>query len=137
MRREPCAGAYGSRRNATACRSTPTLNLMNSRPLLIDSQRWKLLAGLAGAVVLALPLFIPGRLTGLVAEIPYVLAAAALAGICALLTAALGVRCPSCGLNLVAWGISRNSAGTWLSWLLAAQACPRCGYRSDREGESA
>jgi hypothetical protein len=27
LRRKPCAGAYVLRRNATACRSTPTLNL--------------------------------------------------------------------------------------------------------------
>ena len=30
MRRKPCAGAYVSRRNAAACRSTPTLDLMKT-----------------------------------------------------------------------------------------------------------
>jgi DNA gyrase/topoisomerase IV subunit B len=32
LRREPCAGAYVSRRNAAACRSTPTLERMASSP---------------------------------------------------------------------------------------------------------
>jgi hypothetical protein len=43
LRREPCAEAYVSRRNAVACRSTPTLDRME------DTAQWR-----AGGAVIAL-----------------------------------------------------------------------------------
>lgn len=117
-------------------RVTTKLDLMN-RPLLINSQRWKLWAGGAGAVVVLLVLFAAEWLSGLSLQPRYVAAALALVGTGALSVAALFVRCPSCGLNLVAWAISKKSAGTWLSWLVSTETCPCCGYRSHRQEERA
>jgi hypothetical protein len=45
-----------------------------------------------------------------------------------LVGASLSIRCPSCGLSLAWYGLSKQAHHAWLSWLLNAEACPRCGF---------
>ena len=56
-----------------------------------------------------------------------------LLSIVALTFAAMSVRCPSCGLRLFWFAVSKKSVGAWLSWLLQLESCPRCHYPAGTE----
>jgi len=49
----------------------------------------------------------------------------------------LSVRCLHCGLGLVAYAISHQAVGQWLSWLLAIKNCPQCGKSEQQKGNDA
>ena len=42
--------------------------------------------------------------------------------------AAWSIACPSCGLRLAWYAVSKKPLGQWLSWLLDAESCPRCHH---------
>jgi len=46
----------------------------------------------------------------------------------AFLYPAVSVRCPRCNLAWVQWSLRTQPHNRWLHWLLAFEACPRCGF---------
>lgn len=45
-----------------------------------------------------------------------------------LVAGVLSLRCPSCRLSLLWYGVSKKSIGSWLGWVLDIERCPRCGF---------
>lgn len=106
----------------------------NESPALLAPQRWKLwlFGGLAAAAALGL-LFNDGiarvlDVDPLVVQLAILLPSFSIFG-----AALLSVRCPHCGLGLVAYAMSHQSAGHWLNWLLAVKNCPQCGKSAHQE----
>ena len=97
---------------------------------LVQSQRWKLWLAALGGVVVAIAYIAPEEVTGIVDAEPATLRLFAIvAGLVTMVALWASVRCPSCGLKLVWHAMSTESARAWLSWLLDAKSCPKCGYR--------
>jgi hypothetical protein len=42
------------------------------------------------------------------------------------------IRCPTCHLALLQHAFAEVPYGRWLSWLLEAKECPKCGYPSKK-----
>ncbi len=98
-------------------------------PPLVRSQRWKLWLAAVAVGVVAVAYIMPEQVSGIVNVRPVTLELLATAvGLVTIFSAWASVRCPSCGLNLVRHAMSTKSANTWLSWLLDAKSCPKCGY---------
>ena len=92
-------------------------------------------------------LFVPGALfvlfPGLISSLLKLEAwAAVAAGTLALLMgiywSASGAKCPSCGLNLLWYGMTHAKNADWFTWVVNARSCPRCDYpKSGRSEPSA
>ena len=109
---------------------------MAARATLVSHQRWKLWLCGGGVALVTLGFAantIIGRQIGI--EPALVSLAASALGLVVLVAASLLIRCPSCGLSLVWYGVSKQSANAWLSWLLGAEVCPRCGFQH-RSGDA-
>ena len=108
---------------------------MGSHIALVSRQRWKLwLFGVAvGVIALG---FLTSTVIGrkLNVEPALVNLVCTFLGLLTLIAASLLIRCPSCRLSLVWYGVSKQPHQTWLSWLLDVQACPKCNFQH-REGE--
>jgi len=110
---------------------------MASQPLLraTDQVRKLRLAGLLGMVgfaLLALASWLHTDISLLVFAQLFV--SGGLLVSVALLYPAVSVRCPRCNLAWVQWSMRTQPHSRWLHWLLAFEACPRCGFS---EGGSA
>jgi predicted RNA-binding Zn-ribbon protein involved in translation (DUF1610 family) len=89
-------------------------------------------------VVCGIGLFVPNQIASVVGLNPVVVTLSAVAlGFIVLASASLSVRCPACGLSLAWFALSKQAHHSWLSWLLDAKVCPRCGFsHSSRQGGS-
>ncbi len=49
------------------------------------------------------------------------------------------VKCPNCGVSLIWFAMSQETAGGWLAWLLRESTCPKCRFsvESNDAGENA
>ena len=100
-------------------------------PPLVQSQQWKLWLAAVAVGVVAIAYVAPERVSEIVSLRPVTLELVATAvGLVTMLAVWASVRCPSCGLQLVRHAMSTKSANAWLSWLLDAKSCPKCGYHS-------
>lgn len=101
---------------------------------LVVPQRWKLWIWGAMLALSGLGALAPDRLAPVLGVVPALMALMADAlAVIALAGAAVSIRCPRCGLSLVWHGLTKKSAGAWLSWLLDVDTCPQCGYRTMRD----
>ena len=105
------------------------MNQATKTPSLIEPQRWKLwLFGFLLAVS-GIGFFAPNPVASVVGSSPVMVSLAAVGiGCIVLVGAALSVRCPSCGLSLAWYALSKQAHNAWLSWLLDTKVCPRCGF---------
>lgn len=95
---------------------------------LMDRQRWKLWLFGACFGVVGMGLWFSQFVAAMLSVAP----AAVMFGATALeflilVAACVAIRCPSCRLSLPWYALSKKPAAAWLSWLLDAKACPRCG----------
>ena len=131
----PCCGqrsiAQPLRRHAHARDEEPTIVSQIDLPCLVTAQRWKLwlFAGLIAIAGLGF-LFTDGIAKSLVVQPVMIHLGALLLTIGTLTAAFVSVRCPRCGLHLVAFAMSRQGIGQWLHWLLTVRVCPRCNLGS-------
>lgn len=95
--------------------------------MIVSGQIWKIWVS-GGLLLAATPFFFlqgpVGRLLG-ISELSVELIALFLT-ISGLIWSVLSVRCPSCGLRLVAYAITKQPVGQWLQWLVTTERCPRC-----------
>ena len=97
---------------------------------LVDSQQWKLRAAFAMVLVVGAFMWFDRPIAGLLGLPRYTPSLiGAFLGLATLVSASLAIRCPNCKLSLVWFALSRKSTGSWLSWLLDENTCPRCGHR--------
>jgi len=107
-----------------------SVNREFSRPL-VQSHQWKLWLAAVAVGLIAIAYIAPERVSAIVSLPPVTLElVATAAGLVTMLAVWASVRCPSCGLQLVWHAMSTKGASTWLSWLLQAKSCPKCGYNS-------
>ncbi|WP_338523649.1 hypothetical protein NUH87_28655 [Pseudomonas batumici] len=106
----------------------------NDLPILLTSQRWKLWLFGGLAVAAALGFLLNDGIGRVLGVDPFVVQLAILLPTFSIFGATLlSVRCPYCGLGLVAYAISHQSVGQWLNWLLAVKICPQCGKSALQE----
>jgi hypothetical protein len=96
---------------------------------LAAPQRWKLWLWAVALCMSGACLFAPEQLSRVfgASEAHFTLYGIAL-GFVALLGISLSVRCPSCGLSLAWYSLSKQSHSAWFSWLLDVETCPRCSF---------
>jgi len=105
------------------------MNLAEVQPPLVSSQKWKLWLALLGLLAAAALMTFEASITRALGAPRYLATLIGTAlGLLTLLLAALAVRCPSCQLSLVWFAVSKQTSSLWLSWLLEAKSCPRCGH---------
>ncbi len=113
-------------------------NPQSALPLpLVTPQRWKLWLCAVMLVVCGASFYAPEQISHAVgfASVFVTLGGIAM-GLLTLAVASLSVRCPSCGLKLAWYALSKQAHHAWLSWLLTVEVCPRCHF-SHSSGQGA
>ncbi|HMZ56663.1 MAG TPA: hypothetical protein PLT48_17565 [Nitrospira sp.] len=105
----------------------------NPRPTtllpLIAPQRRKLWLCAVILIVSGAGVFAPEQISRVVGAASVVVTLGGIAaGLLALAIASLSIRCPSCGLGLAWYALSKQPHHAWLSWLLTVEVCPRCRF---------
>lgn len=51
-------------------------------------------------------------------------------GVAGMVWSGVAIKCPKCGARLFWHAMSKQSPGSWLTWLFELEACPSCGTRA-------
>ena len=99
---------------------------------LVSHQHWKLQSAFASVLLSGSLMWFDRPIADLLGVSHYApTLVGTLLSIATLVLAAVAVRCPSCGISLVWFALSRKSTGAWLGWLLEETTCPVCGYAAN------
>jgi hypothetical protein len=103
------------------------MNLMYEEPVIRKTGQWWKLGLAFGGVITGGALMFGGLSVLASTQIAvFAVFSGIFLGMSSFIYACSAIRCPSCGARWIWLGVSRNSSGQWLHWLLNQSSCPKC-----------
>jgi hypothetical protein len=105
------------------------MNKDDTQETLIFPQYWKFYVGGVGGVILGVGLYATDYFSNLFDIDPNMFRLCTVSfGLLLFAYSIFSVSCPSCGLALVGYSMSKQPHNLWHNWLLNLKSCPKCGF---------